>query len=56
MSQQGAAKLPDLAREQPEREHDAQQHHEADQTNQPGVVIVDNPIVHDAPECVPHRI
>ncbi len=56
MSHQAAANLADLADEQTEREHNAKQYHQADQTDQQSVVIVDNPIVHDAAECEPCRI
>ena len=56
MSHQAATNLPDLAGEQPEREQRAEQHHQADQTGQEGMVIGDHPIVHDAAESVRCRI
>ena len=56
MSHKAAANLPDLAGEQPERKQRAEQHHQADQTDQEGVVVVNNPIVHDAAESVQCRI
>jgi hypothetical protein len=56
MSYQAAANLPYLAGEKTECEHDTEQHSQADKTDQQGVVIVDNPIVHDAAESVLCRI